>query len=136
MDIDACKRVAQGLIDTGDIDFLDVSLWDCLRRPVEERHQNKTLLEHVQDLERKSVRITVAGKISTAKDVQMILDAGIDFVAIGRAAILHHDYPNRMMADPDFVPVSLPVSGSYLKSEGLGDAFVQYMKRWKGFVAD
>ena len=136
MDIDACKRVAQGLIDTGEIDFLDLSLWDCFKIPGDEQHQHKSLLEHVRDLERKSVRITVAGKILTAGDVQLILDAGIDFVAIGRAAILHHDYPVRVMADPEFEPISLPVSGSYLKRQGLGDAFVHYMKRWKGFVAD
>ena len=88
------------------------------------------------DLDRKSVRLTVAGKIFSAKDVQAVLDAGADFVAIGRAAILHHDYPDRVLRDGKFVPASLPVSPQYLNSQGLGEAFVQYMRRWKGFVED
>ena len=46
--------------------------------------------------------------------MQSILDAGIDFVAIGRGGILHFDYPDRVIADPDFEPVALPVSPDYL----------------------
>ena len=136
MDLAACKAIAQGLIDTGEIDFLDLSLWDCFKRPMDQAYQDKTLLEHVMDLDRKSVRLTVAGKIYSARDVQAVLDAGADFVTIGRAAILHHDYPDCVLRDSEFVPVSLPVSRHYLNSEGLGPAFVQYMRRWEGFVAD
>ena len=30
--------------------------------------------------------------------------------------------------------MALPVTGEYLRAEGLGPAFVDYMKTWKGFV--
>ena len=60
----------------------------------------------------------------------------MDFVAIGRGGILHHDFPDRVMEDPNFTPVELPVSAAYLRQEGLGDAFVHYMSRWKNFVAE
>ena len=53
---------------------------------------------------------------------------------LGRAAILHHDYPNRLNADSNFVPVNLPVPAQHLHAEGLSAAFVDYMKNWKGFV--
>ena len=92
------------------------------------------MLQYVTDLDKKDVRLTVAGKISTAAQVHQILDSGIDFVAIGRAGILHHDYPDRVIADPDFEPVPLPVTADYLRAEGLGEDFVTYMGRWKGFV--
>ena len=35
---------------------------------------------------------------------------------------------------PAFEPVPLPVTADYLRAEGLGEAFVTYMGRWKGFV--
>lgn len=134
MDVEECMKMSQGFIDSGHLDLLDLSLWDCFKAPEDETHRNKTLLEHVSGLRRQHVQLTVAGKISSARDVKRILDAGIDFVTIGRSGILHHNFPERVITDPDFEPVSLPVSADYLRSEGLGEAFVQYMSRWKNFV--
>lgn len=128
--------VSQQLLDEGRLDFLDLSLWDCFKQPEELDQRHLSLLDHVLTLRRGATRLTVAGKIHTADDVRRILDAGIDFVTIGRAAILHHDYPERVMADPAFVPVALPVSVAHLQQEGLGPAFVEYMRRWDGFVAE
>ncbi|MCF8465316.1 MAG: NADH:flavin oxidoreductase, partial [Flavobacteriales bacterium] len=79
---------------------------------------------------------TVAGQIITGKNVRDILNAGVDFVTIGRSAILHHNFPQLVMENPDFVPVANPVSREHLKSEGLGEAFVNYMSGWPGFVAE
>jgi hypothetical protein len=67
--------------------------------------------------------------------VQKVLEAGVDFVAIGRSAVLHHDFPQRVIKHPDFEPHSLPVSPEYLANEGLSPKFVEYMRRWPGFVA-
>ena len=60
---------------------------------------------------------------------------GVDWVMLGRAGILHHDYPNQLRADPEFKPVELPVSPDHLLCEGLSPSFVDYMKAWKGFVS-
>ena len=59
----------------------------------------------------------------------------IDFVLLGRAAILHHDFPLQMQADSNFTPVSNPVSTDHLREQGLGEAFITYMSSWKGFVS-
>jgi hypothetical protein len=64
------------------------------------------------------------------------MQAGADFVVLGRAAILHHDFPLRMSEDPGFEPVGLPVTKDYLRSEALGEPFIKYMTGWKGFVED
>jgi hypothetical protein len=56
-------------------------------------------------------------------------------VIMGRAAILHHDYPRRLAADPAFTPVRPPVTSAYLASEGLSPPFIQYMYNWRDFVA-
>ncbi len=135
MDIMEVRSVCQRLIDEGKIDFLDISLWDSFKLPEEEKYQHKTLLEHFTDLDFKQVKWTVAGKIKSGKDVKSILDAGVDFVSIGRSAILHHDFPVKVINDPDFEPAQIPVSKDYLRQEGLGEDFIEYMHRWPGFVA-
>ena len=60
----------------------------------------------------------------------------VDFVVIGRGAILHHDFPKKVAANAAFQPIALPVPEDHLKAEGLGTAFLSYMKTWKGFVAE
>lgn len=88
------------------------------------------------ELERGNVRLGAAGKITTGAGCKKALDAGLDFVVIGRAAILHHDFPREVEADPDFTPVPLPASIAHLRKEGLSDDFVTYMRAWKGFVEE
>jgi len=134
MDIEEVRSVCQRLINGGNIDFLDISLWDSFKIPNEEKYQNSTLLEHFSNLDFKKVKWTVAGKISDAVDVQKILDAGVDFVSIGTSAILHHNFPKLVIEDPGFSPIAIPVSEAHLKKEGLGEKFVMYLKRWPDFV--
>ncbi|MDH3903424.1 MAG: NADH:flavin oxidoreductase [Xanthomonadales bacterium] len=129
-------EVAQRLMSGAQIDFLDMSLWDSFKEPAEEAFQGQTLLSYFTGLERGEVRLGTAGKIHNPQDARRCLEAGVDFVVLGRAAILHHDFPQQMQNDRDFEPVALPVSRDYLRSQGLGDAFVNYMAGWKGFVED
>ncbi|MBT8211095.1 MAG: NADH:flavin oxidoreductase [Eudoraea sp.] len=130
------KEVTQRFIYEGEIDFLDISLWDVFKLPEEAEQQNQHLLEHFTNLDRGAVKLTVAGNIRTANDVNKVLETGVDFVSIGRAAILHHDFPERVMEKPDFSPVEIPVAADYLRKEGLGENFIRYMRRWEGFVTD
>ncbi|CAM1335076.1 protein of unknown function [Tenacibaculum aestuariivivum] len=134
MDIDEIKWVCKQLIDNGSIDFLDISLWDCFKTPYDEKYKNLPLLEHFKTLDFKKVKWTVAGKISNAVDVQKILEAGVDFVSIGTSAILHHNFPKLVIENPMFKPVSTPVSTAHLKKEGLSGRFIEYLKKWDGFV--
>ena len=136
MDINEVKWVSQQLIDKGNIDFLDISLWDCFKMPNEEKYQNKSLLEHFKELNFKEVKWTVAGKISNAIEVQKILAAGVDFVSIGTSGILHHNFPRLVIDNPNFAPVDVPVSEEHLKNEGLSDTFITYLKRWPNFIKE
>lgn len=136
MQLDEMKNICQKLIDGGKIDFLDISLWDSFKYPEEGEHKNQTLLEHFAALDFNDVQFTVAGKIRTAKNVADILASKVDFVTIGRSAILHHDFPQKVIDDSAFEPIETPVSKDYLKSEGLGGKFVEYMGRWQGFVEE
>jgi len=135
MQLQEVKTICQQLINEKDIDFLDISLWDSFKDPEEKEHQGMTLLEHFSGINYGDVRWTVAGQIRTAANVRAVMDAGADFVSIGRAAILHHNFPELVREQSEFEPVTLPVSTDYLRDEGLGKRFIEYMSRWPGFVA-
>ena len=55
-------------------------------------------------------------------------------MTIGRAGILHHDFPVKVMKEPDFKSIELPVTTQHLQAQGLSERFINYMKNWKGFV--
>lgn len=134
--LDEIRTVAQRLMREGRIDYLDMSLWDVFKTPEEEAFKGRPLVAWFADLERGNVRLGAAGKITTGDGCTRALEAGLDFVVIGRAAILHHDFPQQVAANPAFTPAPLPVSPDHLRSEGLGPAFLNYMRTWKGFVAE
>jgi 2,4-dienoyl-CoA reductase-like NADH-dependent reductase (Old Yellow Enzyme family) len=129
-------EISERLLSEAQIDFLDMSLWDSFKEPVEEAYQGRSLLSYFTELDRGDVRLGTAGKIHRPDDARRCLDAGVDFVTLGRAAILHHDFPQQMQKNPEFEPVKLPVTRDYLHSQGLGEAFVNYMAGWKGFVKE
>ena len=128
------KQICEQLIAENKIDFLDVSLWDIYKLPEEKEYQHQPLLSYFTGLDLKHVRLTVAGKIRNGEDVKNALDSGIDFVTIGRSAILHHDFPEKVMHNSNFKAVETPVSREYLHNEGLGNNFVDYLRRWPNFV--
>ena len=129
--------LVQALLAGGQLDYLDMSLWDCFRAPQDPAFAGKPLIQHFAALARGNTRLGVAGKIMDAATAQRCLDAGADFVLIGRAAMLHHDFARRALADPAFRSIERPVSRAHLQAEGLGPAFVQYVSStWPNFVAD
>lgn len=129
------QTLAQQLMNSGQIDFLDMSLWDVFKEPNEEAMQGRTLMSYFTELDRGDVRLGVAGKIRTPEEAERALAAGADWIMLGRAAILHHDFPNRYRDDANFTPVEIPVARSHLVEEGLSDKFITYMQSWEGFVA-
>jgi 2,4-dienoyl-CoA reductase-like NADH-dependent reductase (Old Yellow Enzyme family) len=136
IDFAEARALAGRLMTSGKIDYLDMSLWDVFKAPEEEAYRGKPLIEWFAELDRGATRLGVAGKIMSAADVARSLQHGVDFVVIGRGAILHHDFPRRVAADPAFEPIGRPVTSDYLRREGLGEPFVNYMRTWKGFVAE
>jgi 2,4-dienoyl-CoA reductase-like NADH-dependent reductase (Old Yellow Enzyme family) len=127
-------EVATRLMREATIDFLDMSLWDVFKEPQDEAFHGRSLLSWFAELERGPVRLGAAGRILGGADAARCLEAGADFAIVGRAAVLHHDFPLKVRADPAFRAVQTPVSEDYLRGEGLGPALIEYMRRWEGFV--
>ena len=130
------RELARRLLATGQLDYLDLSLWDVFKEPAGEGYAGTRLIDHFVDLPRHATALGVAGKITTAATAQACLDCGADFVLIGRGAILHHDFPRLAIADPAFTARPLPVRSTTLAAEGLSAKFIRYMGNWQGFVAD
>lgn len=130
------REVAAKVLSEGKIDYLDMSLWDYAKEPAEEEFKGRTLMSYFTDLPRGDVRLGAAGKIMSAADAVKVIEAGCDYVLIGRGAILRHDFPERVRGDAAYVSPALPVTVTHLRAEGLGDEFVKYMQGWKGFVAE
>jgi len=128
-------EVAKRILADAKIDFLDMSLWDSFKEPEDEAFKGRSLLSYFTELERGDVALGIAGKLRDPNEVRLAMEADIDFVLLGRAAILHHDFPLQMQADSNFTPISNPVSSDHLREQGLGEAFITYMSGWKGFVS-
>lgn len=126
--------VAQAVMRDGRIDYLDMSLWDVFKEPVEEMHQGRSLMSYFTELDRGHVKLGVAGKVNSPGVAAEMLDRGADYVLIGRAAILHHDFPERAH-DAAWNPVQAPVSAEYLAAEGVSPTFVEYLRNTFRMVA-
>jgi len=124
------------LVASGKVDMIDLSLWDTFKEAVDPEFEGRALLSLFTGIERGDVRLAAAGRLHSGGDVRRALDLGVDIAVVGRAAITNHDFPERVRADPDFEMRTLPVSVDVLRSEGLGESLISYMRGWKGFVAD
>ena len=135
MNIHEIKTISQQLIDSGLIDFLDLSLWDVFKPSGVDEQSLMTFF--MKELDTKQVKVTVAGKITGSAIVQKVMETGIDFVTIGKSAILHHDFPTQVMNDADFQTTQIPVTADYLREQAVGEPLIEYLRSTRpGFVAD
>lgn len=130
------RNLAQKLMLDAEVDYIDMSLWDIFKEPEEPDMRGQSLLSHFTNLKRGKVKLGAAGKINSGEAARACIAGGADFVVVGRAAVLHHDFPRQVEINADFKPATLPVTAAYLHQEGLSSAFVTYMRNWKGFVAE
>lgn len=134
MDTDEVIELYGRLVDSGSVDMIDLSMWNVDKEPEDERYKGRSLTELFAGLPRGEVRLSVAGRMLTPEHAQRTLDLGVDIVALGRAGILHHDYP-RLATDPTWEPRPLPVEREVLAAEGVSPVFAEYLETFRGFVA-
>jgi 2,4-dienoyl-CoA reductase-like NADH-dependent reductase (Old Yellow Enzyme family) len=132
MDLDESLAVARWLCEDG-ADFIHVSLWNAFHETT------KRPLEHAVPLFRAAcppeVRLLVAGNVWMRRDAESLLDKGADMVALGRAAIVNPSWPIRVR-EAGWVPRRPPLTAAELRDRAVTEPFLNYMRRWKSFVAD
>ncbi len=132
LDLDESLQVAQWLCEDG-ADFMHLSLWNV--------HVNTTKRpqEHAATVFRAAlpanVPIVTAGKIWTREDARGQLAHGADAVALGRAAITTPDWPQRVARDGGEA-LHPPVTAAQLRERALSEGFVEYMRRFSGFMVE
>ena len=135
IELEEAIATAKVLFEKKEIDFLDISAWNVYKEPVDEALQGRSLLSYFTELDRGAIRLSAAGKVYTPEDINYCLDVGLDFVLMGRAAMLHHNYPALLKSDSGFVPNRIPVSRDYLLAEGLSERFIDYVGgQWPDFI--
>ena len=117
------------------IDFFDLSAWDVNKEPSDAAFKGQTLASLFTALDRGRIRLGAAGKIMDAATAVSVLEAGCDFVVIGRGAILRHDFPERVRRDVAYTSPPLPVPEAWLNAQGLSTKFVDYMRSWPNYLA-
>ena len=107
-----------------------INFRDFMKLP-ERKFQSKIFSE----IDREEKKLTVAGKIFSYEDIEILDQNNVDFFCLGRAAILDHQFPKRLKEmGYNFDSYSAPVSRNHLLSEGLSEKFIDYMSTWKNFV--
>ena len=131
LDLDESLQTAKWLAEDG-ADFVHVSLWDATpntkKRP--DLHA-ATAFRHVVPGD---VPIITAGNIWSRADGEHQRTLGADAVALGRAGICNPDWPQRVLVD-GLEPARPPLTAQQLRDRALSERFVDYMRRWDGFVA-
>lgn len=132
--IDFDESVAlTALLSADGADYIHISPWDALKKPEKYQDGEKALITYFRDVVPTKTAIIVAGEIWSREDGEKALSLGADMIALGKSAIGMPEWP-KLIQNPDFVPIKPPYSEAYLKEAGLGPKFIDYMKRWKGFV--
>lgn len=130
------RDVAAEVLRQAKIDYLDMSLWEVTKEPEEAAFKGRSLMSYFTELPRGGVRLGAAGKVTSAATAAWALEAGCDFALIGRAAILRHDFPERVRRDPAYQSPALPVAAQHLREEGVSPRFISYIGTlWPDFVA-
>lgn len=134
IDFDESLELARILSEEG-ADYIHISPWEALKRPDKYSNIDKALITYFREAVLQDIPVMVAGGIWTGSNAENAIDIGADFVALGRAAIGVPDWPARVK-HPDLLLPSPPFTIDQLRKADLGEKFIEYMKRWKGFVAE
>ena len=134
IDLDDSLALANTLSISG-ADFIHVSPWDAFKKPEKYPDNEKRLITYFREAVPENVPIIVAGEIWSSQDAEKAIELGADFVALGKAAIAIADWPTQAR-DSNFQPQKPPYTIQHLRDASLGEAFIQYMIRWKDFVLE
>ena len=75
------------------------------------------------------------GAVWSAADVDFVRGEGADLVGVARAGIGHPDWPQQLARGvPE--PQRPPFTPRQLAEADLSPPFIDYMRRWRGFVTD
>ena len=120
------------LLAESEIDFLHISCWDCFIPPT---HSDDPRMVTEIFAERLANRLPMisCGAVWSTKHAQQVMEQGADLVGVARAGIGHSEWASHL-DNLDYDPQRPPFTAEHLRSEGLSEKFIEYMRNWKDFV--
>ena len=118
-----------------DIDFIHISCWDVFKRSIEYPNVNKTLTQWFTESCENLPTVISTGGIWSKKNADDLLKQGADLVGVGKVGIGYPDWAKEVMKE-EYDPKKPPFTSKQLKEVQLSDVFIDYMRKWDGFVTD
>ena len=118
-----------------DVDFIHLSCWDIYAHSSQYPKNSKTVTEWFSKSIDNLPPIIVTGNIWSSQDAQNAMGQGADLIGVARAAIPYPDWAKNII-DPKYDPPRGPYTSQQLKKAHLSDVFINYMRKWEGFVVD
>ena len=117
-----------------ELDFIHVSCWDIHETA---KHNGATLpmTQHYANAIEKRVPLITTGGVWSADDARLAMSMGADLVGVGRVGIAHPDWPDQL-AQPEHPILRPPFTVQQLAEASLSPTFIEYMRRWDGFVLE
>ncbi len=115
-----------------ELDFLHISCWD-INEEGTLGHRTQRFTEWCAEWLNGKLPVITTGGIWTEKDAEDGLMQGADFVGVARAGIGHHNWPSYLTKGAA-EPSRPPFSTTHLQNQALSPVFIDYMRRWQGFV--
>lgn len=122
------------LCSTMALDFVHVSCWDIQATGLHQGAEVHYTTVFRENLPMHLPLITTGG-IWSAEEAEEAVVQGGDFIGVGRAGIGHPNWPH-FLRDDAAEPSRPPFSVHHLASAALNSTFIEYMRRWDGFVED
>lgn len=131
---DEVLALAQQLVAEG-ADIIHISLKSYDQTFSSGSHQGEGILSTYRAQLGPDVAIAVAGGIVTAEDGERALSLGADFCALGKIAIGNPEWP-KLVASREQPPILPPYTPAFLRDRQVGPDFVQYLRKFQGFLSD
>ena len=117
-----------------DLDFVHVSCWDIYETGVH-NDEEQPYTTHFRRVLDDTVPLITTGAVWNADDAKEAHQQGAEFVGVARAGIAHPNWPSYLNEGSD-EPQRPPFEVAFLREAKLNQTFIEYMRRWNGFVAD
>jgi len=114
------------------VDFVHLSLGDASGPPPHEDGMPVVATAFREALP-DDVALVVAGGVRDRASVERAFAAGVDVVAVGKAAIVHPDFA-RLVEDADWSPAPTPWSPELLQEAAVGSKMYAYLRNFSGMV--
>ena len=117
-----------------ELDFVHVSCWNIAE---EGTHNGETLpyTSHFRRVLKDDVPLITTGAVWDADDARLAMAQGGDLVGVARAGIAHPDWASYLVEHAEG-PAKPPFTPKQLAKARLNPTFIDYMRRWDGFVTD